>query len=396
MPADPEVRKYTAPGVQVLRVGTWNGREWTREELAAIVESSKALARAIVPRITLDHDESETRRMGGGPALGFVQNLRLADGGDTLVGDFTDIPRALAKAIELKGYGPRSVEAFFNVSFYGEVFPAVLTAVSFLGRDLPAVDGLADIERLYADDDSGEVLEVGPFGPGVDAELSAALLSSSATRHVAIMSAPAGEPHQESNMDAIKEALGLSADADEAAIVAAIAAQKEGSVPLTQLREALGLGEDVGAEGVLAAVAPKPEPEPEPAPEAELSKLSPTVLAMLKKGQEAHAELARIRSEKSVDALIDEGKVAPAERDAFVELATEAPERFAALSAKLVPSALLNKRKGHAHDAPTDDEREVDALMDAYKAANHPNPPTRDECVAMLRKHRALSAGQES
>ncbi len=123
----PELR--TIRGVELVKTGTWqiSTGEWTvtAEDLAAAIEAHKAgvLRR---PVIKLGH---EGPMRDAAPALGFVDRLRLTDGGKTLVGDLVDVPAAVAKLLP-HAYPDRSVEAMRDYQAPdGTQYSLVLTAL---------------------------------------------------------------------------------------------------------------------------------------------------------------------------------------------------------------------------------------------------------------------------
>jgi hypothetical protein len=86
------------------------------------------------------------------PALGRVTNLRLTDGGNTLVGDFENVPKAVASLMP-KAWPQRSVEALIGYTAAdGQVWKLVIESVALLGAELPGVDGLADVGELFGVD----------------------------------------------------------------------------------------------------------------------------------------------------------------------------------------------------------------------------------------------------
>ncbi|MFN3003026.1 hypothetical protein [Mycolicibacterium wolinskyi] len=142
----PDLR--TIRGVELMKVGTWNtvshpdGWTVTADGLRSIVAAHKARVLP-PPRLKLGHTDP---RFDGGPALGRVDNLRLADGGNTLVGDYV---AAIAPLLP-SGYPQRSVECWFDIEGQdGRVWPLVLTAVALLGDTMPGVSTLADLPALY-------------------------------------------------------------------------------------------------------------------------------------------------------------------------------------------------------------------------------------------------------
>lgn len=139
----------TIRGVELVRAGTWSisTGEWTvtPDDLAAAVQAHRAgVLRK--PVLKLGHNDP---RFDGGPALGRIDNLRLTDGGATLVGDFVDVPASVAACLP-HSYPSRSVEALIDYTAPdGTVWPLVLTAVALLGETAPGIETLADLTDLY-------------------------------------------------------------------------------------------------------------------------------------------------------------------------------------------------------------------------------------------------------
>jgi len=144
------------PGVEIIRIGRWNGREYTGADLDAMVGAFHALRGVYnVPGKLGHNDEQQLLASDGLPAAGWVTNLYRK--GSTLLADFADVPRKVADLIKANAYRSRSCEIWFNAAFEGTVYPAVLKAVSWLGEDAPAVSSLDDIVALYHDDQNREV-----------------------------------------------------------------------------------------------------------------------------------------------------------------------------------------------------------------------------------------------
>ncbi|WP_018599663.1 hypothetical protein [Mycobacterium sp. 155] len=143
----PELR--TIRGVQIAKAGTWeiSTGEWTvtASDLAAAVDAHKA---GVLRRPVLKIGHSDPR-FDGTPALGRLDNLRLVDGGNTLVCDLIDVPRAVA-ALLPHAYPDRSVEALTDYTAPdGKVWPLVVTGLALLGETAPGIDNLAAITDLY-------------------------------------------------------------------------------------------------------------------------------------------------------------------------------------------------------------------------------------------------------
>lgn len=145
MPVD--VRTIT--GVELVRVGTWqiSTGDWTvtADDLRAAVAAHKAGVLRL-PVLKIGHTDP---RFDGGPVLGRVDNLRLTDGGNALVGDFIDVPKAIA-ALLPRAWPDRSVEALIDYEDPdGTRWPLILTAVALLGETAPGVDTLAGVAETY-------------------------------------------------------------------------------------------------------------------------------------------------------------------------------------------------------------------------------------------------------
>lgn len=142
------VAVVTIPAVELVRVGVHeiSTGTWVVDR-AALADAVDAARAGIVrdPVVKLGH---ESPLGDGAPALGRVRNLRLTDGGNTLVGDFTDVPRTVA-ALLPNAWPQRSVEGLVNYAASdGRTYGFVMTAVALLGATLPGIDGLADISGV--------------------------------------------------------------------------------------------------------------------------------------------------------------------------------------------------------------------------------------------------------
>lgn len=143
----PNVR--TIRNVELIRAGTWqiSTGEWTvtpADLTAAVAAHNAGVLRK--PVLKIGHTDP---RFDGGPALGRIDNLRVTDGGHALVGDFVDVPAAIASLLP-HSYPSRSVEALIDYTAPdGRVWPLVLTAVALLGEVAPGISNLADVADLY-------------------------------------------------------------------------------------------------------------------------------------------------------------------------------------------------------------------------------------------------------
>ena len=135
-------------GVEVLAVGTWNGHKFTAAMLNQMVEAHEATKGSFDPPVKLGHDDSQKLLQEDGyPAAGWVANLRREDG--KLVADLVKVPKKVADLIEAGAYAKRSAEVRKDMELGGKTWPWVFCGLALLGEDIPAVEGLEDIAKLY-------------------------------------------------------------------------------------------------------------------------------------------------------------------------------------------------------------------------------------------------------
>ena len=139
----------TIAGIELVKVGRWEISTGvfrvTPADLVSAVEAHKAGVRR-KPVLKIGHGDEDDRA----PAMGYVDNLRLSSDGNTLLGDFVNVPTRLAEVIPL-AYPDRSVEGFADYYHQasGTTWPLVLDAVALLGAVGP---GIADLKSLQAAD----------------------------------------------------------------------------------------------------------------------------------------------------------------------------------------------------------------------------------------------------
>ena len=116
-------------GVEVLRLGTFNGIEVTDARLDQVVNNyDHALHRA---QMTLDHID------GGAAQFGYVDQMQRV--GDKIFADLENVPIWLARDMTKEGQWPtRSAQLYFDFEGKG----MYLTHLSLLGVKVPAVRGM--------------------------------------------------------------------------------------------------------------------------------------------------------------------------------------------------------------------------------------------------------------
>lgn len=138
------------PGVELVQAGQWDISTglvtFSTDDLAAAVGAVDCPA-VRRPILKLGHTDP---RFDGEPAVGWVANLALADGGNTVIGDYVGMPGWLGGVIA-SAYPDRSVEGFFDYRCQlGHTHPFVLTAVALLGITRPGVGTLTSLQDVAA------------------------------------------------------------------------------------------------------------------------------------------------------------------------------------------------------------------------------------------------------
>lgn len=155
----------TVAGVELGSVGYWDistSKDW-HPTAADFASAIAALDCPAVRRPVLKFGHSGEPGEGD-PTLGIVDNLRLTDDGQTLVGDFVGIPGWLAEAdsegrsVLSSAYPDRSGEWFRDhVCQLGHTHPMVLRAVALLGVWEPGIGTLESLYDLYTKAPTKEV-----------------------------------------------------------------------------------------------------------------------------------------------------------------------------------------------------------------------------------------------
>lgn len=129
----------TIEGVEIFKVGNWNGDAYSESDLDKIVEAYSAVG--FTPPVKVGHVKDPAAR-----AYGWVRNVRRK--GAKLLADFHDVPEEIYSAIKDRAFDAVSSEIFWNLKRDGKVFPRALKAVALLGAEVPAVSGLAPLREV--------------------------------------------------------------------------------------------------------------------------------------------------------------------------------------------------------------------------------------------------------
>jgi len=122
---------------------------FTTEDLADAVESQSDAA-IKPPRLRLGHEGLDDPAWDGEPAIGTLGNLRLAQEGHLIVGDYMGIPEWLAQVLP-SAYPACSIDGKTGVKTNtGHEWRLVITDLALLGVRWPGVSTLEDIKALFS------------------------------------------------------------------------------------------------------------------------------------------------------------------------------------------------------------------------------------------------------
>lgn len=309
--------------VELMRAGpveARDGRKWTLEDAEAVVAAS--VQRAGTTDMPIDYEHQGHLTIGAAPAAGWIKEL--AADGEVIKArvDWTERAAGLLRSREYRYLSP----AFkFDLKTRRVTFLVGAGLTNNPALDLPA---LATTQ---------------PDG---------------------------NEAMNEDQIKALREALGLAADADVPAILAAVAVMASNSAALAQVAEKVGLAKDAAGEAVLAAAHKAPDGG-DFVPRAEYDRLASQVT-------ELRTDTATAKAESAVDAAVQAGKVSPATREWALGYAKSDPEGFAAFAAA-APAIVTpgpsgpGRPTGDPDAALTADElavcRGLDLTEDEFKAA---------------------------
>lgn len=140
---------YSVQGVEVFSAGTWNGDEYTVDDLNEMVAAFNETNQGVRPYIKLGHDDKqELLQQDGLPAAGWINRLYVL--GDKLIADIIDIPKKIFELIQTKAYRKVSSEIYWNLKVGEKLYKRFLGAVALLGTDMPGCMNLADILGRYS------------------------------------------------------------------------------------------------------------------------------------------------------------------------------------------------------------------------------------------------------
>lgn len=143
-----ETKFHDLKGVEVFDVGKWNGHEWTDEDLDEMVANFAELKPTYDFPAKLGHgDAQELVKAEGLPAAAWIKKLYRK--GTKLVADLERLPDKIYELVKNGAYKQVSAEIYEKVQLNGKAYKNVLSAIAFIGGEIPAVGTLDDILALY-------------------------------------------------------------------------------------------------------------------------------------------------------------------------------------------------------------------------------------------------------
>lgn len=363
------VEFVTVRDVELVKEGEWPAvtgpATITPEKLKSMMEAAKAGIFEDAP-MKIGHFDPRFSRFDGNPALGWIDNVRVA--GKSLIGDFIKVPAKFAPLLD-SAYRKRSIEWEEDVTAPdGTKYPAVLKAVALLGANEPAVTGLKDVMNVFA----------AAFGsePAGDRNLQIAFLGDDSVEIAQCLSRltdliqKSGDDGHDTDLggnvadlsDArVRELLDLSADADLETELAALKGLKpaaSGEQPKTGAEP-----KTTEAPATEPKIGEDPKVDEQPAPGTADGVLVPAaVLAELQRqaalGVSAHQQLTEGQVDAELKAAAKAGQIAPSEFDALREQLLDPAQAAGTRKALSVRPAILQTASlgdPAINTSPTDD-----------------------------------------
>ncbi|UKH48293.1 scaffolding protein [Arthrobacter phage Lilmac1015] len=368
------IARTTIKGVELLKAGDWKGllgRALVTKQMLSDIVAAYNDPEVDRPVIKLGHIDP---RFDGQPAAGWVTNPRLSEDGGTLIGDLADMPSRLA-AIVPTAFRRRSVEYKKPLTTpSGKTYSAALSALALLGVQAPAVKGLEDILDVYASEAAEALDSEATFGEVVSLSID------DDTPPVPPKDPAAGDartgsgtdPANESKgapvaiLEALKERLGLPADATEEQVEAALTAAK------VEAASADGAGTPPAAPAA-PAEGQAPAAPAAPAPTTNLSEGGPKVIQLSEtvwgettsRLAELEKESADRRRKETISVALSAGRISPAEVGQWEKALAESEAPTVALLASL-PARYSTVEVGLSDGtpAPEADEAELERLAE--------------------------------
>ncbi len=171
------VTLVTVPDVELVSTGTYQlasgEATFSAENLADAVAAAQD-ATVTAPRLKIGHTDPRFAEavaagdLDGEPAFGVVRNMRLSTDGQSIIGDYTNVPDWLAASLP-SSYPGRSIEGGMGfTAASGKKYSFVITACSLLGITWPGVGSLEDLQEVLTT--NGAAPDAGAVGEDAEVE----------------------------------------------------------------------------------------------------------------------------------------------------------------------------------------------------------------------------------
>jgi hypothetical protein len=141
-------------GMEIFRVGTWNGRKFEEEDVKRMASNFKDLKDQLIPKLKITHREKQ-ETLAGLASFGDIVDIvaREERGSLRLFADIDFVPKKVAEWIRDRRFAERSIELRYGFKIEEKIYKDVITAVSLLGHEIPAVAGMSPIKLSKEDNE---------------------------------------------------------------------------------------------------------------------------------------------------------------------------------------------------------------------------------------------------
>lgn len=329
--------------VEIFSVGKWNGIDFDRSDLQLMAAAFDKLKENHKVPLKFGHND-EQPFTDGQPALGWTDSLEVV--GDKLVANLTDVPEVVFSAVQNKLYRHVSIELDFGVNYKGDHYPFVISGIALLGADIPAVNNIGDLTKYMARKVDQENLS----STKLDSTKRAAFTAITQKQIFKV-----GDPMDIKEMQAKLEAMEkkLNDKDSQLADLAADKAKFERST--TDLQAKVKLQEEAA--------------------------------------KKAHFERKKTELTDAAEALVKEGKIAPAQREAFMAQYKEDDSIIESMESNLKVLGMFSK-SNEGEQGGTRDKSE-DGLSPAELLFNRVKKHQADKGVSFKQARDAVMAADK-
>jgi hypothetical protein len=136
--------------MEIFRVGTHNGDEYTAKDLEEIAANFQKLKDEVRPKLKITHREGQ-EALAGLASYGDVTEVFTKDveGEKRLFAKVANVPKQVLEWIKGRRFPERSIEIYpefkLGVDEKSPIYRNVLKAIALLGSEMPAVTGMAPV-----------------------------------------------------------------------------------------------------------------------------------------------------------------------------------------------------------------------------------------------------------